>query len=392
MASPIVMPSFGMYTAEGTLVSWLQPAGAAVSEGDPVLEIETDKATQEVVAPASGFLHQLAQVGARLQEQMIIGYVLAEGEKPPSQTNSTEPQATSATEAKTQHRSTRFVKATPMARRLAQQHGVVLEEITPTGPGGRIIEKDVLAVAEQKGAGAATTAGPASYPWRIRERVPLSGMRRTIAERLKHSQIHAVSLTLTREVIVKSVMEARAELKDRSNEPIPVDAFFIKAFALAHRDQPQLNATIGGNELLFLDEINVGFAVALPNGLSVPVIRESDRISVSEIAKRMGQLVAAAREGRLKGADIEGGTTTISNLGGHGIDGFTPVLNPPQSTILGIGRILDRPVVVSGKVEIQPTVWLSLTFDHRVADGAVAAQLLEATVKHLQNKKSLTAA
>jgi len=391
MASPIVMPSFGMYTAEGMLVSWLKPAGAAVRKGDPVLEIETDKATQEVVAPASGFLHQVVQVGARLQEQMIIGYVLAEGEKPPEQIDAA-PQATSGTQSKGQHRSTRFVKATPMARRLAQQHGVVLEEITPSGPGGRIVEKDVLAVAEQKGAAAATAAVvPASYPWRIRERVPISGMRRTIAERLKQSQTSAVSLTLTREVVMKSVVEARTELKQRSNESIPVDAFFIKAFALAHRAQPHLNAMITDNELLFLDEVHVGFAVAVPNGLSVPTIRDADRISVLEIAKRMNKLITTAREGRLKAADIEGGTTTISNLGGHNIDGFTPVLNPPQSTILGIGRIIDRPVVVNGKVEIQPTVWLSLTFDHRVADGAAAAQLLEATVKHLEDKKSLTA-
>jgi len=381
-----------MYTAEGTLVSWLKPAGSPVREGDAVLEIETDKATQEVVAPATGFLHQVVQVGARLQEQMIIGYVLAEGEKPPAHTKPAAAQSSDTSQSKAPHRSTRFVKATPMARRLAQQHGVELEEITASGPGGRIVEKDVLAAAEQKPARAiATTASP-SYPWRIRERVALTGMRRTIAERLKQSQTSAVSLTLTREVGVKNLVNARQELKQSSKDPVPLDAFFIKGLALALRDQPQLNAVIAGNELLSLDEINVGFAVALPNGLSVPVVRDADKVSVLEIAKRMSQLIAAAREGHLKGADIDGGTTTISNLGGHNIDGFTPVLNPPQSTILGIGRIVDRPTVVDGKVEVQPTVWLSLTFDHRVADGAVAAQLLEATVKHLNDKKSLTAA
>jgi pyruvate/2-oxoglutarate dehydrogenase complex dihydrolipoamide acyltransferase (E2) component len=392
MASPIVMPSFGMYTAEGTLVSWLQPAGAAVREGEPILEIETDKATQEVVAPVSGFLHPVLEVGARLQEQMIIGYVLAEGEPPPKAVTSEPATKSSSAAAKfADSSSTSFIKATPMARRLAKEHGVRLETITPTGPGGRIVEKDVLAVARSGSADSIAATPALPYDWRIRERVSFSGMRRTIGDRLKQSQNNAVSLTLTREVSVKKLVDVRRNLNASRTNPIPVDAFFVKAMATALKEHPKLNAVIVGGELLFLDEINIGFAVALPNGINVPVIHGADSLTIEQIAETMRKLIDACRAGGLRSSHIEGGTSTISNLGGHGIDAFTPVLNPPQSTILGIGRMVERPVANGGKIGIEPMVWLSLTFDHRVADGAVAALLLDSLVRHLGDEKLIAA-
>ena len=376
------MPSFGMYTAEGTLVSWLQDPGAAVREGEPVLEIETDKATQEVVAPASGFLHRVLEVGARLQEQMVIGYVLAEGEVPPSKEPvATRPDAPDRLATAARAASGDFVKASPSARRLAQEHGISLQNVTPTGPGGRIVESDVLALV-RKPSQAAKPSAPA-YSWQVRERTPLGGMRKIIGQRLKQSQNASVSLTITREAPAANLVAARLKAKKAGANSIPIDAFFVKWLALALRERPELNAIIDDNELLLLDEINIGFAVALPNGLSVPVIHDADRLEIAEIAERMRQLADVARKGELKSGDIEGGTSTISNLGIQGVDSFTPVLNPPQSTILGIGRVLDRPVVNDGKLDISPTLWLSLTFDHRVADGAVAARLLDAVVKHL---------
>ena len=377
MAAAIVMPSFGMYTADGTLVSWLHPAGAPVEKGQAVLEIETDKAVQEVVAPASGRLHHVLPVGARLQEQMVIGYVLAEGEEVP-ETKAAAAEENSRREATmvnvSEHRAE--IKATPIARRLAKERGINLTALPGSGPGGRIVEADVLGAANRQ-----QSDRVRSDKWRVRERLPLSGVRRTIIERLKESQTTAVALTLTREVPAADLIAARAGLIEKLGRSIPLDAFFIKILALALRERPELNALITDAELLLLEEVNIGFAVAAERGLIVPVIRGADQLSVTEIGERVRELAQRARAAKLKPADVEGGTATITNLGAFEIDVFTPVLNPPQSSILGIGRIQPRPVSVEDAVVFTPMVWLSLTFDHRVADGATAAQLLQAIAR-----------
>jgi pyruvate/2-oxoglutarate dehydrogenase complex dihydrolipoamide acyltransferase (E2) component len=410
MASPIVMPSFGMYTAEGTLVSWLQPVGAVVKQGEPVLEIETDKATHDVPAPASGLLHHTLPVGTKLKEQMIIGYVLAEGEKAPTTKGSdstaklpSDPSLTipSIEGARSEGEgwankqtvaaapASGSIKASPIARRLASERGIPLTSLRGSGPGGRIVEADVLAASNR--APTVTPAGNAALPipWRVRERIPFTGIRRTIAERLKHSQSTAVSLTLQREVWAKRLAEARAELNEKVGAAVPFDAFFVKFLAQALRERPELNVVISGDEWVLLDEVNIGFACSVPGGLVVPVIRGADILSVAEIGRRIRALAERARAGQIKSADIEGGTSTITNLGGFGVDGFTPVLNPPQSSILGIGRILARPVSDSGTIRVLPTVWLSLTFDHRVTDGVPVAQLLEAIARQMNDEHHL---
>ncbi|MBI3881242.1 MAG: 2-oxo acid dehydrogenase subunit E2 [Verrucomicrobia bacterium] len=410
MAAPITMPSFGMYTADGTLVSWLHPAGTAVKEGQPVLEIETEKATHEVPAPASGKLHHVLSAGAELKEQMIIGYVLGEGEKAPvtvetrtpaksgsaSDTGSSRRKEAQISSGKSQSLLTSaatgdggWIKASPLARRLASERGIQLTSLRGSGPGGRIVEADVLAAA-----GRAPVAVPAGNPvipisWRVRERIPFTGIRRIIAGRLKQSQSAAVSLTLQREVWAKQLTEARAELNHKTGASVPFDAFFVKFLALALRERPELNAVISGDELVLLDEVNIGFACSVPGGLSVPVIHGADKLSIAEIGKRIRELAERARAGQSKAADLEGGTATITNLGGFGVDGFTPVLNPPQSSILGIGRILPRPVSDSGIIRVLPTVWLSLTFDHRVTDGVPAAQLLDAIARQMNDERHL---
>ncbi|MDB6146879.1 MAG: catalytic domain of component of various dehydrogenase complexe [Spartobacteria bacterium] len=387
MALPIVMPSFGMYTAEGVLVSWLCPSGASVREGDPILEIETDKATQEVVAPGNGFLHHVVKVGARLHEQMLIGYVLAEGEKPPVAAEEPALLATHPNSVSNPS-SSEFIKATPIARRLAREQGIALATIAATGPGGRIVEADVLAAKNRRSSGSSSSYPVIATNLRIRERVPFAGMRRMIADRLKHSQNSAVSVTLTREIQAKKLSDTRIKWKE-AGDLISIDALFVKILALALRSRPELNVVVSGDELLLLDEVNVGFAVATSEGLSVPVIREADRLPLPEISRRVRDLADSARSARLKMSEIEGGTSTISNLGAFGVDGFTPTLNPPQSTILGIGRILPRPVAQDGNIQVLPTVWLSLTFDHRVADGVAAAQLLDSIAEQLNDEQAL---
>ena len=371
MGRPIVMPSFGMYTAEGTLTAWKKPSGGWVEAGETVLEIETEKAVEEVQAPVSGVLHHILDPGARLQVQSVIGYVLDRGEEPPVGPAASAPPSprtamvTSSTDPQRQFR------ASPIAKRLAAEHGIDLAAVNGTGPAGRIVEADVRA-AMSRSPNQETISDLA--PGR---RVPMSIMRRRIGERLRGVVDNAVSVTLTREVRAEALVAARARLTERLGQAIPYDAFFVKLLAAGLRQFPQLNATIDNGELVVFSEINIGFAVALEDGLLVPVIRAADTRTLEDVAMAVRKLSAKAKAGQLTPVDTAAGTATATNLGAYGIDAFTPVLNPPQAIVLGIGRIQSRPVVEEGNVVPGITTVLSLTFDHRVTDGATAATLLD---------------
>jgi pyruvate dehydrogenase E2 component (dihydrolipoamide acetyltransferase) len=386
VARPIVMPSFGMYTVEGTLVSWRKPNGAAVEAGEVVLEIETEKALQEVSAPVAGVLHHVLDEGAQLQVESLIGYILAPGEAPPershgSSSTSGASAAGTVTRAPHEHSGDDSVRASPIAKRLAREEGIDLATIAGTGPGGRIVEADVRAVLH---APASSTSGGA-------RRVPLSNMRRSIGERLRKTVATAVSLTLTREVRVEALVAVRGALSETIGQPVPYDAFFVKALAAALKRFPQLNATIEGADLIVFSEINIGVAVAIEDGLVVPVVRAADSRTVADVALAIRDLGRKAAEGTLAPGDTAGGTATVTNLGRYGIDAFTPVLNPPQALVLGVGRIQQRPVVDNGALAVGTTVVLSLTFDHRVTDGAPAASLLDAIARSLSDQSELEA-
>jgi pyruvate dehydrogenase E2 component (dihydrolipoamide acetyltransferase) len=274
------------------------------------------------------------------------------------------------------------VRASPIARRLAADNGIELATLVGSGPGGRIVEADVQAAI------AARAAAPAAAPSvdrKVRERIPLIGMRRTIAERLRSSLSSTAPVTLTREVAAETFVVARERLNAKLGTPIPYDALFVKLLALALRERPQLNAVIEGDAIIVLDEINVGVAVAVPEGLIVPVVRDADRLPLAEIAAAVRELSERARANRLRIEDVSGGTATITNLGGYGVDAFTPIINPPQSAILGVGRIQDRPVARDGQLVVGKTCVLSLTFDHRVADGVPAARLLDDVVRMMND-------
>jgi len=357
MAQRIVMPSFGMYTAEGNLGRWLVPAGSTVQAGDLIVEVVTEKATYEVESPGGGILHPVAVEGENLTVEGLIGWLLAEGEAPPG----SEPVPTER------------LKASPIARRLAAEKGIDLAALTGTGPGGRIVEADVLGVA---------SSAPRESAWKVRERIPLTGTRKTIGERLRRTVDTAVSLTLIREVRVDPLAAVRKNLA------ISWDAVFVKIFAESLRERPELNAVIEGGEILMLDEVHVGFAVSLPDGLVVPVVRNADSRPLAEIAQDIIELADRAKAGSLRPQDVLGGTATVTNLGAFGVDAFTPVLNPPQSAILGVGRIAQRPVVEDGRIAVGWTCVLSLTFDHRVTDGAPAADLLAAVARRIEEKRS----
>jgi pyruvate dehydrogenase E2 component (dihydrolipoamide acetyltransferase) len=381
MAHPIVMPSFGMYTVDGKLLAWLHVAGAQVEEGQPLLEIETEKATHEVVAPASGILHTIVKVGAAIKEQDVVGYILAPGESAPIAGPPDLSPTVAATPARQPVRERSFVKATPIARRLAAEHGVDLSRVVGSGPGGRIVEADVQSTLQATPVLERQPAGRRLDERRVSQRIPLTGLRGAIAARLRHSADSAVALTLTREVEADAFVAARERLAAALGGALSIDAMFVKLMALGLRECPTLNAVVQEREILQLEEINVGFAVSLPRGLVVPVIRNADSLPLAVINRQIRELTERARRGTIGAGEMEGGTATVTNLGASGIDAFTPVLNPPESCILGVGRIMPRPVVREGALRAGLTCVLSLTFDHRVEDGAPAAQLLEALAR-----------
>lgn len=388
MARAIVMPSMGMYTEEGVLTAWLKPAGARVATGEPVAEITTEKATFEIPAPEEGTLHPVAAIGTTLKVEVLMGYILREGETAPAGTSSVaatqEPSPTDVSVRAPKASSTAGpLRASPIAKRLAAQHGIDLEKLTGSGPGGRIVEADIhAAIAKRSSARQASVADHG-----IAERVSIAGLRRSLAERLRNSLATAASTTLTREVSADILVDARQKLTDSLGQAPSYDALFVKLFAAALRERPELNAVLENETIVRLQEINIGFAVAVPNGLIVPVVRNADSSSFGDIAKTMKELRDRVLVGRLQPADLEGGTATISNLGSHGIDAFTPILNGAQSAILGIGRIVQRPVIRSNQLAIGHTCVLSLTFDHRVTDGAPAALLLDAVARRMNDQQ-----
>ena len=383
MARAIVMPSTGMYTAEGKLVTWLRSDGATVSEGDAVAEVETEKALFEIEAPRSGILHHVSPVGTILPVEGVLGYIVAEGEELPAPSASIGATASPPSVAVAAPPSDGHVRATPLAKRLAAERHVDLALVEGTGPGGRIVEADVLAAAA---APQARLSQPDAVA--VRQRVPMSGMRRTIAERMRHSLSSAASLTLTREVRAEALVSAHDAMR-RAGHDISYDAIFVKLLALALHDHRGLNSTVENDAIVIFDDINIGFAVSVEEGLLAPVVRHADRESLAAIAAAVRDLSRRAREGRLRPPDLANGTASITNLGAYGVDGFTPILNPPQSVILGIGRIAERPTCEPGRIVAAPTVVLSLTFDHRVADGVPAAQLLGDIAQRITDREFL---
>ena len=385
MARAIVMPSMGMYTEEGVLTAWLRPAGTRVALGDPVAEITTEKANFEIPAPEEGILHPVAAIGTTLRVESLMGYILQNGEAVPSNAATaftTEAPAQVVPVPKQESPASAPLRASPVAKRLAAQHGIDLQQVKGTGPGGRIVEADIQALVAK-----GTTVSRASSPTvQVAERIPLAGLRRSLAERLRTTLSTAASTTLSREANADVLVAARRALSEKLGQAPSYDALFIKLFAAALRERPELNATIENDFIVRIKEINVGFAVAVPNGLIVPVIRNADSASFREMTDGVKDLTDRALTGRLQPAHLEGGTATISNLGGHGIDAFTPILNGSQSAILGIGRIAQRPIVLEGQLAIGQTCVLSITFDHRVADGAPAALLLNAVVRRMNDE------
>jgi pyruvate dehydrogenase E2 component (dihydrolipoamide acetyltransferase) len=419
MPVPVIMPKFEMAQESGKVLRWLKQEGEAVTKGEAILEVETDKVAMEVEAPASGTLVGIrVGPGAVVPIGQPIAYILLPGEvwegapgASPAASPAGAPRATPVAERIAQAHGVDLsavpgtgpggrvtkadveaflaqraaegkVKAAPAARRLARELGVDLQQVKGTGPGGRIQSEDVRRAAEALRAGVSPEALEAPARPAIRRRVPLAGMRRIIAERMSRSVREAPQFTVSIDVEMgraMAIVEDLAAWAEREGGPrVTLTALLVKACAWALRRHPALNATLEGEEILEWEDVNIGVAVAVPEGLVVPVIPEADRRGVWEIARMLEEKVGRAREGRLRPEDVQGGTFTLSNLGMYGIDRFTAILNPPQAGILAVGRVAKRPVVGEGdEVVVRPVATLTLTADHRVIDGAQAAQFME---------------
>ncbi|MAG36515.1 MAG: dihydrolipoamide acetyltransferase, partial [Dehalococcoidia bacterium] len=341
MAVAISMPNLGMYTIEGEVSRWLVADGASVEEDQPVLELTTEKTTVEIPAPATGVLHQAVPVGGRVQVEGLLGHILSPGEAPPAAAPAADAAAPSApasapplmrAAAPAGRASRGRLRATPVARRRAKELGIDLTMVAGSGPGGRITEADVRAAAEA-GAGQTEAVAPASETLpRVLRRVPLTGMRGLIAQRMQQSLATTAQLTLTREVDAGPLVQAREALVVRGTDEgmrVSYDVLLAKSLAAALLEHPALNAVIEGEEVVLLADAHIGVAVAVEDGLVVPVLRDAANRPVLHLARELTELADTARQGRLQPDEMEGGTVTLTNLGAHNIDAFPPIINPP---------------------------------------------------------------
>jgi len=401
VATNVIMPALGVAQETGKVLRWLKPEGAQVAKGEPLIEIETDKATVEIEAPASGIV---MQVTAREGDEVPVGQTIAVIREPgeaaatrPAPLSASSPSATpvpaaspaspgvaaaSATSAPPPPTTGapggggRRSPASPKARRMARELSVDVAVLSGTGPGGAVVAADVLAPAHAARPKGVAAPGPQA-PMDGVDIVTPSKVWRLMAERTAQSWTTAPHFFLLREVNAGRLVGWRDAWTRRFKEDVTYTDLLVVLVAAALRQHRRLNATWVGGTIKILREINIGVAVATEDALVVPVIHRADALRVTEIAGRLRDLVARAQAGKLRPDDLRNGTFTISNLGMYGVDAFAAVINPPQAAILAVGRIAERVVPMDGAPRVQPMMTLSLSCDHRAVDGARAAQFLQ---------------
>ncbi|MDP7225583.1 MAG: dihydrolipoamide acetyltransferase family protein [SAR202 cluster bacterium] len=382
MATLIVMPRLGDFMTEGTVVRLAKSQGDAVGQGEVVAEIETEKLNYDLEATDTGVFHPMVKEGDNVPVDGLIGYLLAEGEEapePPHAQHSAPAAAATAPAPRAARPTARgdVVPSTPGARRLAASLGVDLAQVTPTGPRGRIVDADVRAAAEAQ----QSAALPPGLPTPSKSE-PLQGMRRAIARHMHDSLADTAQLSYFLEVDVTDAQSMRRDISKEHDSVVTLAHVLTKACAETLKRIPAMNAVLVDDTVHYFDLINIGVAVALEGGLIVPVVRNVGEIDVFAISNETHRLAVAARDNTLSPDEVMGGTFTISVLGV--VDGFTPIVNPPQTSILGVGRTASKPVVKNGEIVVREMVTVSLTADHQVIDGAVAAgflRRLQATIE-----------
>jgi pyruvate dehydrogenase E2 component (dihydrolipoamide acetyltransferase) len=378
----VLMPRLAEEAEEGVVVTWFVELGASVNEGDLLAELQVEKVSSELHSPFSGRVMELLVEPGGVARQGVPIAVIEEGGEAAA-AGAPLPRAGVVNEEK-QPVAAEPVAASPSARRLARELGVDLAGLTGSGPGGRIVEADVQAAAPRRASGE-KSAVVAGQP-RIE---PLTPMRRAIAERLSAWLGSTAQLTLTAEADVTALTEELERLNASSGRRASYLEAVVRGLALALHNHPAVGARWTETGLAYSDRIDIGVAVALTDGLIAPVVRDADRKDLVVLASEIAELAERARAGGLKPTEVEGGALSVTNLGAYRIDGFTPLLHPPQTAILGIGRARWRPAVIEGAILPRLLMVLSLTFDHRVVDGAPAAAFLTEVVGLLEEPASL---
>jgi 2-oxoglutarate dehydrogenase E2 component (dihydrolipoamide succinyltransferase) len=391
MATEIRVPALGESVAEATVGRWFKKAGEPVSADEPIAELETDKVTLEVNAPASGVLAEIvAKDGERVSAGALLGQIgdaasaappKAEAEPVPPPTAPVSPAPTLAPAPATL--SPLAMPASPAAAKIAADHGLDPVIVAGSGKRAQVLKGDVLDYVAKPSAPAPAVPPPSPAPASAEdreERVPMTRLRQTIARRLKDAQFTAAMLTTFNEADMTEVMALRARYKDAFEQKHGVKlgfmGFFVKACAGALKEVPSVNAEIDGADIIYKNYYHLGVAVGTDKGLVVPVVRDCDRLDLAGIEKTIADLGKRARAGELKIEEMQGGTFTITNGGIYGSLMSTPILNVPQSGILGMHKIQERPVAVAGKIEVRPMMYLALTYDHRIVDGKEAVTFL----------------
>ncbi|MBN9317053.1 MAG: 2-oxoglutarate dehydrogenase complex dihydrolipoyllysine-residue succinyltransferase [Devosia sp.] len=426
MATDIRVPTLGESVTEATIGQWFKKVGDTVAADEPVVELETDKVTIEVPAPSAGVLESITanpgdtvNVGALIGAIAAAGSAVAAAPAPAKPAEAAQPAAVAAPASKPAGGNGASVPPAPSAAKLIAEGNLNEADISGSGKRGQILKEDVLAamarpapavapavaVAAPAVAPAAKPApAPAPVPAQARgpvaaadegreERVKMTRLRQTIARRLKEAQNTAAMLTTFNEVDMKPVMDLRAQYKDLFEKKHGVKlgfmGFFTKAVTHALKEIPSVNAEIDGDDLIYKNYVHMGIAVGTDKGLVVPVVRDADLKSIAEIEKEIGRLGKLARDGALSMADMQGGTFTITNGGVYGSLMSTPILNAPQSGILGMHKIQERPVVVGGQIVIRPMMYLALSYDHRIVDGKEAVTFLVRVKESLEAPERL---
>jgi 2-oxoglutarate dehydrogenase E2 component (dihydrolipoamide succinyltransferase) len=392
MATEVKVPTLGESITEATLGEWLKQPGDAVAVDEPIASLETDKVSVEVPSPVAGIMGEHAvQVGDTVNVGAMIATIEAADGAPAKPVESAQPAAAPAA-APAPASDDSPAALSPSVRRAVLEHGVDPATVKGTGKDGRITKDDVIAAAATPAAAPAPAPAPSPAPQvapsvaastgRKEERVRMTRLRQTIAKRLKEAQNTAAMLTTFNDVDMTAVIEARTKYKDLFEKKHGVRlgfmGFFAKAACLALKDVPSVNASIEGDEIVYHDYADISVAVSGPGGLVVPVVRDADQMSVAQIERTIGDFGKRARDGTLKMEEMKGGTFTISNGGVFGSLMSTPIINPPQSAVLGLHRIEDRPVVRDGQVVVRPMMYLALSYDHRLIDGREAVTFLVA--------------
>ena len=408
MSTEIKAPVFPESVAEGTVATWHKQPGEACSRDELIVDIETDKVVLEVVAPADGVIEEVLKgEGDTVESGEVVGKFKegAAGDSKPaakddSKKEESKPEATSEKSSEAPARSSGEAILSPAARKLAEENSVDPDAVEGTGKDGRVTKEDVQNHIDA-GKSSESSSTPASKPAgdmpqvdvgsgeRPEKRVPMTRLRASIAKRLVNAQQTAAMLTTFNEVNMGPVMELRKQYKEsfekRHGVKLGFMSFFTKAATEALKRFPAVNASIDGNDMVYHGYQDIGIAVSSDRGLVVPVVRDTDALGLADIEKKIVEYGTKAKDGKLGIEDMTGGTFTITNGGIFGSLISTPILNPPQTAILGMHKIQERPMAVNGKVEIQPMMYLALSYDHRMIDGKEAVQFLVAIKEMLED-------